>query len=78
MLEVVRPELDEMSFREDLMADEMTMSYNAKWGGTIPFPREEWEDWYDAWIRKPDNRRYYRYLKNESDEFVGEIQAVNR
>ena len=52
MLEVIRPELYEMSFREYLMADEMTMSYNAKWGGTIPFPREEWEDWYDAWIRK--------------------------
>ena len=73
MLEVIRPELYEMSFREYLMADEMTMSYNAKWGGTIPFPREEWEDWYDAWIRKPDNKRYYRYLKNEEDEFVGEI-----
>ena len=70
MLEVIRPELYEMSFREYLMADEMTMSYNAKWGGTIPFPREEWEDWYDTWIRKPDNKRYYRYLKNEEDEFV--------
>ena len=32
MLEVIRPELYEMSFREYLMADEMTMSYNAKWG----------------------------------------------
>ena len=29
MLEVIRPELYEMSFREYLMADEMTMSYNA-------------------------------------------------
>ena len=45
MLEAIRPELDEMSFREYLMADEMTMPYNAKWGGTIPFPREEWENW---------------------------------
>ena len=40
MLETIRPELDEMSFREYLMADEMTMSYNAKWGAQYHFPEK--------------------------------------
>lgn len=47
------------------------MSYNAKWGGTIPFPKDEWEDWYDAWVKTDDNRRYYRYLMNSDNEYVG-------
>ena len=73
MLELVRPEYDDLWFRESLMADEETMFYNAKWGGTIPFPQEEWEPWYDAWIRNPGNNRYYRYLRNDENNFVGEI-----
>lgn len=28
MLDVIRPEIDEMWFRENLMGDEETMSYN--------------------------------------------------
>ena len=73
MLTLVKPNIDDLWFREKLMADEDTMSYNAKWGGTIPFPKEEWESWYDAWVKNPDNRRYYRYLMNSDNEYVGEI-----
>lgn len=43
MLELVVPTLEEMWFRESLMADEETMSYNYAWGGTIPFPKENWK-----------------------------------
>ena len=57
MLTLVKPNIDDLWFREKLMADEDTMSYNAKWGGTIPFPKDEWEAWYDAWIKTADNRR---------------------
>jgi len=32
---------------------EETMSYNAKWGGTIPFPEDEWGPWYEAWVINP-------------------------
>ena len=46
MIELVIPTLEEMWFRESLMADEETMSYNHAWGGTIPFPKEDWKDWY--------------------------------
>lgn len=41
-----RPTLQELHFRERLLSDEETMSYNAAWGGTIPFPAEKWESWY--------------------------------
>ena len=59
MLEVVTPTFADMWFRVSLLADEETMSYNQKWGGTIPFPKEEWHDWYDFWIVNHDNKRYY-------------------
>ncbi|MCR5101961.1 MAG: hypothetical protein K6B41_11450 [Butyrivibrio sp.] len=73
MLTLVKPNIDDLWFREKLMADEDTMSYNAKWGGTIPFPKDEWEAWYDAWVKTADNRRYYRYLMNSDNEYVGEV-----
>lgn len=73
MLTLITPNIDDLWFREDLMADEDTMSYNAKWGGTIPFPKDEWESWYDAWVRNSEGKRYYRYLMNSDNEYVGEI-----
>ncbi len=73
MLTLVRPAFDDLWFREKLMADEETMSYNARWGGTIPFPKAEWESWYEAWVRNPGVNRYYRYLVNPENEYVGEI-----
>ena len=72
-LTLVTPELDDLWFREELMADEETMSYNAKWGGTIPFPKEEWEPWYEAYVKNMGNNRFYRYLINSENEYVGEI-----
>ena len=59
MLELITPTLEDLWFRESLMADEETMSYNHAWGGTIPFPKEDWADWYDYWIVNHENMRYY-------------------
>lgn len=73
MLETTVPALEDLWFRQKLLADEDTMSYNHARGGAIPFPQEEWRDWYDHWVVHHDNRRYYRYLKNGNDGFVGEI-----
>ena len=39
MLETYKPDIGELGFRQGLMADPETMSYNAAWGGTIPFPQ---------------------------------------
>ena len=71
MLESVVPSFEELWFRQMLLADEETMAYNHAWGGSIPFPREDWEEWYDRWVLHPDGKRYYRYLK-DGDSFVGE------
>lgn len=68
------PKKEDLWFRKMFMADEETMSYNHNWGGTIPFPEEDWPTWYDYWIVNPEGKRFYRYLQDEiSGEFVGEI-----
>ena len=67
-----KPEYKDLWFRKEMLEDKETMSYNHSWGGTIPFPEERWNDWYDYWITNHDNKRFYRYVKND-DEFVGEI-----
>ena len=72
MLETVVPAVEDLWFRERLLADEETMSYNHAWGGTIAFPKESWREWHDHWIADHEGKRYYRYLKDENG-FVGEI-----
>ena len=71
-MELYKPELKDLWFREKFMNDPETMSYNNAWGGTIPFLEDEWEDWYDYWITNHENKRFYRYLK-EGGQFVCEI-----
>ena len=73
MIKEYIPKLDDLWFREKLLADSNTMSYNHHWGGTIQFPKEDWASWYDYWIINNDNERYYAYLVNDNNEFVGEI-----
>ena len=67
------PSLEDLWFRQKMMADMETMSYNRAWGGTIPFPKEEWLGWYDFWIVNHEGKRYYRYLKDNAGHFIGEI-----
>ena len=67
------PGLEDLWFREAFLSDPDTMSYNNAWGGTIPFPRESWEGWYNDWVTAKDGRHFYRYLKNADGEFVGEV-----
>ena len=49
------PFLEDLWFRQKMMADEETMAYNHAWGGTIPFPKEVWHGWYDFWIVKHED-----------------------
>jgi len=73
MIEIYKPKLDDLWFREMLMNDEETMAYNHAWGGTIPFPKVRWNDWYRRWVIEA-NDCFYRYLKTQNtNEFVGEI-----
>ena len=73
MLHLYEPMYDDLWFRQKMLEDEETMSYNKTWGGTIFWPKEKWKDWYEYWIINHDNKRYYRYLKNDEGQFVGEI-----
>lgn len=73
MLALYEPEYEDLWFRQMMLADEDTMSYNRAWGGTISFPKEKWRDWYNCWITERDGGRYYRYLVGRDGRFVGEI-----
>lgn len=71
VLTLYKPNLSDLWFKQKLLSDPETMSYNAAWGGTIDFPQARWQAWYDRWMNdEPD--RFYRYLVNEDGEFVGE------
>lgn len=73
MLKLYKPELRELGFRQQLLADEQTMSYNRRWGGSIAFPTERWEAWYHKWIGAGDEGYFYRYLFDQANGvFVGE------
>lgn len=68
-----RPKLEELDFRETCLGDSETMSYNHAYGGTIPFPREQWTDWYARWVADETGKRFYRYLRHAgSGAYVGE------
>ncbi|MBR2950852.1 MAG: GNAT family N-acetyltransferase [Lachnospiraceae bacterium] len=71
MITFYKPEMEDLWFKETMLGDEQTMSYNHAYGGTIPFPREKWAGWYDRWLVNHENRRFYRYIK-ENDTFLGE------
>ena len=69
-----RPLLKELSFRQSLLSDPATMSYNHAWGGTISFPPERWAEWYERWVAYGSAERFYRYLWDEGAGcFVGEV-----
>lgn len=71
MVELYKPKVEDLWFREKLLGDEDTMSYNRAWGGTIPFPEERRKSWYDKWVLNCGDKRFYRYVK-ENDVFLGE------
>ena len=72
MIELHIPAVEELWFKEKMLADEQTMSYNYAYGGTIPFPKEKLEKWHDRWIVNHENKRFYRYIK-ENNTFLGEL-----
>jgi RimJ/RimL family protein N-acetyltransferase len=74
MIDLYKPKVDELWFKESLMSDEATMAYNHARGGTVPFPKEKWQQWYQRWLEASELQRYYRYLYDtDNKNFVGEI-----
>lgn len=41
MLTLYEPKYEDLWFRQMMLADEDTMSYNHAWGGTIPFGEDK-------------------------------------
>ena len=72
MIELYKPRTDELSFREVMLSDSETMSYNRAYGGTVPFPRERWAEWYGRWVEAEPWDRFYRYVKADG-RLVGEV-----
>ena len=73
-LTLYQPALGDMDFRRQLLADEKTMAYNAKWGGTIDFSPDRWQNWFSRWVQPGENGRFYRYLYAKTENaFVGEV-----
>ncbi len=73
-IELYTPSYEDLWFRQRLLADAATMSYNHAWGGTIDFPESRWKDWFNYWMEAPAGKRFYRYLRDiAANCFVGEI-----
>ena len=72
-ISVISPGYRDLWFRQMMLADPETMSYNHSWGGTIDFPRDDWKDWYDHWIEDNEGKRFYRFIADGTGAFLGEI-----
>jgi RimJ/RimL family protein N-acetyltransferase len=76
-----KPEFEELTYRRDLLADPLTMSYNKGLNlgfseydnstGCIVFPETTWKNWYNDWMNQ-EPLRYYAYLVVDN-KFVGEV-----
>lgn len=74
MILLYKPTIDEICFRESLLSDAETMSYNSAYGGVICFPKRKWKEWYKRWVKTDNPKFFYRYLREtNTNEFVGEV-----
>lgn len=79
------PTMEELWYREKLMADPATMDYNRGYDlpfegydretGCIVFPKEKWPAWYD-WFVGQGSKQFYAYIVRKSDgTFLGEVNV---
>lgn len=65
------PNLDELSYRRQILADPRTMAYNTGYNqenkgydsktGTINFSDDKWDDWHKLWVNN-EPEKYYAYI----------------
>jgi len=69
-----RPTLDELKYTEKLLACPKTMEFNNKWGGTVAFPKDKWESFFDRYCK---GNYYYEYfhIYNLDNVFIGEVST---
>ena len=71
MIDFYTPTVEDLWFKETMLSDGQTMSYNHAYGGIVPFPKERWASWHDRWITNHAGKRFYRYIR-EKGTFLGE------
>ncbi|MBQ7992598.1 MAG: GNAT family N-acetyltransferase [Solobacterium sp.] len=59
MPEFVKPEFSELSYVKKLLENKNTMDWL---GQTIPFPREEWQSFYEKYVEADPKDRYFRLI----------------
>lgn len=79
------PTLEELWFRQQLMNDPATMSYNKGYNlgfpsyhnetGCIDFPEKEWQEWYNYFVGQEPERFYAYIVCSEDGVFIGEVNA---
>lgn len=68
------PEYGELWYRQRLLSDPDTMSYNKEYGGEngcIDFSEEKWRSWYGYWMAGTSDS-FYAYIVLDG-EFIGEV-----
>lgn len=77
------PTFEELGYRQKLLAQPDTMTYNRGYKleienydnetGCIDFRKEYWMDWYSRWVSN-EPQRYYAYLAQiKSNNYIGEV-----
>lgn len=77
------PSFEELYYRQMILAQSNTMSYNrgCELGvnnynnetGCIDFRKEYWKDWYSWWISNEPERHYSYLTQINSNDFIGEV-----
>ena len=76
------PDISELWYRQHLMSDAETMSYNRGYEafvgydrdtGCIAFPESEWEEWYQYFIGNEPKRFCAYIVRKEDGAFIGEV-----
>ncbi|EQK47435.1 acetyltransferase family protein [[Clostridium] bifermentans ATCC 19299] len=77
------PSFEELKYRQLILSQEDTMSYNKGYNlvienynketGCIDFSRKYWSEWYSKWISERADRYYAYIANNKTGEFVGDV-----
>ena len=71
MARLIVPELSEMNYRKKLLEHAGTMSFHH---GTVPFPEEEWPEFYREWVGQDEKDRYFAYIYcGGCEDFTGMV-----
>ncbi len=71
MARLIVPELNELNYRKKLLEHKGTMAFHH---GTIPFPKEEWQEFYHEWVNQDQAQKYFAYIYcGGCEDFTGMV-----